>query len=63
MHFGFWISFFDHWFLFTLVCVGINLRYKFEWKGFGDVINTIYSLLIGLILIQYPFFIAVFYSS
>ncbi len=59
---GFWLSFLNEMFIFLMVCSGINLRYHFDWKEKGDVINSFLSLLFRILLVMLPIFVAVFYS-
>ena len=61
MFFNFWIGFFDETYLFLTVCSGLNLRYNFKWQTFGEAFNCLVALIFGIILVIYPFFVAIFY--
>ena len=56
-----WIKFFDETYLFLAVCVGLNC-YCFRWTSFGERFNSFFTLLLGLFILAYPFFIAIFYN-
>ena len=62
LKYGFWISFLDETYLFLLVCVSLNLRDYFEWKQIGDALNSLFSIILGIILVVFPIFVAIFYS-
>ncbi len=61
LKYGFWISFLDETYLFLLVCVSLNLRDYFEWKEIGDALNSLFSIILGIILVAFPIFVAYFY--
>ena len=62
LQYGFLISFLDETYLFLLVSASLNLSDYFEWIGIGDVLNSLLSILFGIILVVFPFFVAIFYS-
>ena len=63
LKYGFWISFLDETYLFLLVCVSLNIRHYFEWKEVGDALNSLLSIILGIILVVFPIFVAYFYRK
>ena len=63
LKYGFWISFLDETYLFLLVCVSLNLKDYFEWRKLGDALNSLLSIIIGIILVAFPIFVGYFYRK
>ena len=63
LKYGFWISFLDETYLFLLVCVSLNLKDYFEWRKLGDALNSLLSIILGIILVVFPMFVAYFYRK
>ncbi len=61
MYFNYWVGFINETYLFLAVCAGLNLLY-FRWATYGDAINSFLALFFGLIILVFPFFVAIFYS-
>jgi hypothetical protein len=47
-------------YLFLAVCAGLNLLY-FNWGNYGDAINSFLAIFFGVLIVAYPFFVAIFY--
>jgi len=62
LQYGFWISFLDEAYLFLLFCACLNLKENYSWINAGDSVNTFLSILLGLVLVIFPIFVAFFYS-
>jgi hypothetical protein len=62
MFFNNWIGFFNETYLFLGVCVAINTFY-FCFDSFGNVTNSLFTLLFGIIILMFPFFTFIFYNS
>ena len=61
MFYNYWIGFINETYLFLAVCAGLNFYY-FSWNTYGDAINSLIALFVGLIIVTFPFFVAVFYN-
>lgn len=62
MFFNNWIGFFNETYLFLGICVAINTFY-FRFDSFGNVTNSLFTLLFGITILMLPFFTFIFYNS
>ena len=56
-----WITFFNETYLFLAVCVCLNC-YFMKFDSFGDVSNSLLTLICGVLILAQPFFTAIFYN-
>jgi len=63
LKYGFWVSFFDETYLFLLICSFLNLGYYFQWKRYGEGINSLIALVSVILLLIFPIFVTIFYSK
>lgn len=61
MFFNGWIGLINETYLFLCVCTCINFYY-FNFDTYGNVINSILTLVFAFLLIAFPFYVACFYS-
>jgi len=62
MFYDSWIAFFSETYLFLAVCAGLNINYL-SWNDYGEIVNSIISIIISTILLCLPVFTFVFYSK
>ena len=63
MFYDAWLTLTSENFLFASVCAGLNLHYNFSWKSFGDGLNTLISIVVGVVIVAFIFFVPIFYSK
>ena len=61
MFYNNWIQFFYETYLFLGVCAGLNFYY-FKFDGYGNSINSLIALFIGVIIVIFPFYVIIFYN-
>ena len=57
-----WLTLISETFLFISVCAGLNLYYNYSWQSFGDGLNTLISIIAGVCVIGFVFFVVTFYG-
>jgi dolichyl-phosphate-mannose--protein O-mannosyl transferase len=62
MFYNYWIGFISETYLFLAVCAGLNIL-NLQWSSYGEAINSLLALFFGMIVVVFPFFTALFYSS
>ena len=61
MFFNNWIQFLNETFIFLGMCVALNFYY-FSWDSFGNGLNSFCSVIFGLLIVLFPFFIILYYN-
>lgn len=62
MFFNYWIGLLNETYLYLAVCTELNFYY-FKWETYGEIINSSITLLCCMLVIAFPFFVAIFYSK
>ena len=62
MRLNYWITLVNETFLVFAVCCGLNIFNYFSWSTPGDGINSMLSLIISVLVIVLPFFVAIWYN-
>ena len=60
MFYNYWIGFLNETCIFLAVCVALNLV-CFEWHAYGEAVNSLVTLIFGLALVFFLFFVGIFY--
>jgi hypothetical protein len=61
MFFNNWIGFFNETYLFLGVCAALNTFYL-RFNTAGNAFNSIVTIVFGLAILVFPFFVAIFYN-
>ena len=62
MFFDYWLLFIFENYIFLTICSLLNFYY-FEWKNYGDAINSFFSVSTGFFVFVFPIFVVIFFSK
>jgi hypothetical protein len=62
MLFNYWIGLLNQTYIFLTACCCLNLYYYWKWDTFGDLVNSLISVIIGVVLVSFPIFVAIWYN-